>query len=89
MSMTTQGRLVATRLDEAAGRWVRDRRRAARLTQSDLAGHLGVSYQQIQKYESGANRMSVGTFLAIAEVLHQPLSRAFAAVSASAIEDES
>jgi transcriptional regulator with XRE-family HTH domain len=38
--------------------------RAARgITQSELAGHIGVAFQQIQKYENGTNRLSVAVML--------------------------
>ncbi|GAB5470455.1 MAG: hypothetical protein Kilf2KO_34850 [Rhodospirillales bacterium] len=44
-------------------------RRSRKLTQAQLAGALGVSYQQVQKYESGTNRISAGRLYQIARVL--------------------
>lgn len=51
------------------GRRVRQVRKAAGVTQVALAMHLGVSSQQLLKYETGANRLSVRALLEIAEFL--------------------
>ena len=60
---------VADPLDIALGRRIRLRRRHLRLTQSDLGARLDVSYQQIQKYERGVNRISFSTLVRVAETL--------------------
>jgi transcriptional regulator with XRE-family HTH domain len=39
------------------------------LSQTDLATRIGVTFQQVQKYESGGNRISVGRLFRIARVL--------------------
>ena len=57
------------RLDLAIGQRIRERRRALGLSQQDLAEGLGVSFQQIQKYERGANRVSFSRLVEIAGVL--------------------
>lgn len=44
--------------DEHVGERLKKRRAAMGLTQSDVADHLGISFQQIQKYELGRNRIS-------------------------------
>ena len=49
---------------------VRTRRVERGLTQQQVADAIGVTYQQMHKYERGVNRISVGTFIAIARVLH-------------------
>lgn len=41
------------------GRLVKERRVEKEMSQFDLAGGLGISYQQLQKYESGVNRISL------------------------------
>ena len=46
-------------IDFAAGRRIRTLRLVLGLSQADLGSRVGVSYQQIQKYESGKNRLSV------------------------------
>ena len=49
---------VANELDEIIGHRLRSFRLAAKMSQSDLGAKLGVSFQQIQKYENGKNRLS-------------------------------
>ncbi|CAK02213.1 transcriptional regulator [Bartonella tribocorum CIP 105476] len=44
------------------------------LSQKALGNFLGVSFQQIQKYEKGANRISAKCFLEIAQKLQVPIS---------------
>jgi transcriptional regulator with XRE-family HTH domain len=46
--------------DVEVGRLVRAMRMARGLSQTDLANRVGVTFQQVQKYESGANRISMG-----------------------------
>lgn len=53
----------------AIGARMRTRRRQLGLTQSQLAESLGVSFQQVQKYERGANRAAASTLLAAARAL--------------------
>jgi transcriptional regulator with XRE-family HTH domain len=57
------------RIDANVGERIRLRRTEFGLTQEQLAEALGVSYQQIQKYETGANRVSAGRMLEIARKL--------------------
>jgi transcriptional regulator with XRE-family HTH domain len=57
------------RIDKHVGERIRLRRTELGLTQEQLAEALGVSYQQIQKYETGANRISAGRILEIARKL--------------------
>jgi transcriptional regulator with XRE-family HTH domain len=60
---------AASELDEALGNAIRLRRRNVGLTQEDLAVQCGVSFQQIQKYENGANRISFSRLAQIAKIL--------------------
>ncbi len=57
------------RIDAHVGERIRLRRTEFGLTQEQLAAALSVSYQQIQKYETGANRVSAGRMLEIARKL--------------------
>jgi transcriptional regulator with XRE-family HTH domain len=57
------------RIDAHVGERIRLRRTEAGLTQEQLASALDISYQQIQKYETGANRVSAGRMLEIARKL--------------------
>lgn len=52
-------------LDKMIGEKIRILRTVKKLSQRDLAKQLNISYQQFQKYESGANRMSVATLIKI------------------------
>jgi transcriptional regulator with XRE-family HTH domain len=64
-----RGRPRAGALDVLVGRRVRERRRALGLTMQELAAALGVPYQQLHKYETGANRLSAGRLFLLAEAL--------------------
>lgn len=61
-------------IDVHLGRRLRRRRRILGLTQQQLAGACGVRFQQIQKYECAANRMSAARLWQLAEVLEVPVS---------------
>jgi transcriptional regulator with XRE-family HTH domain len=54
-----------TRVDAAIGERIRRRRVELGLTQEQLACRLGLSYQQIQKYERGANSISASRLYAL------------------------
>lgn len=56
-------------VDRMVGKRIQALRKARGLSQSDLAGAAGVRFQQIQKYESGANRVSASRLWAIADAL--------------------
>ncbi|HIF09166.1 MAG TPA: XRE family transcriptional regulator, partial [Sneathiellales bacterium] len=57
---------MAKRVDEHVGERIRHLRTTLGLTQEQLSSALGISYQQIQKYETGANRVSAGRLYEIA-----------------------
>ncbi|MFZ1428295.1 MAG: helix-turn-helix transcriptional regulator [Geminicoccaceae bacterium] len=56
-------------VDRHIGNCIRERRILLGMTQSQLANTVGVSYQQIYKYEVGINRIGCSTLFAIAETL--------------------
>ena len=56
-------------MDIALGAAVRIRRRTLGISQEALAEQCGVSFQQIQKYENGANRISFSRLVQIARAL--------------------
>jgi transcriptional regulator with XRE-family HTH domain len=56
-------------LDRAIGRRIRAARLARRMTQEQLAQVLGCSYQQIQKYENGSNRIAAARLVLLARRL--------------------
>jgi transcriptional regulator with XRE-family HTH domain len=57
------------------GRNIRLTRQAAGKSQEEAAGHLNVSFQQFQKYESGANRIPIDRLVSLADFLSVPLSK--------------
>jgi transcriptional regulator with XRE-family HTH domain len=63
------GRPRAGALDALVGKRVRERRLALGVTVQGLAAELGVPYQQLHKYETGANRLSAGRLFLLAGAL--------------------
>jgi transcriptional regulator with XRE-family HTH domain len=53
---------------------VRSRRLECRLSQTALANRIGVTFQQVQKYENGVNRIGAGRLQRIAEALDVPIT---------------
>jgi transcriptional regulator with XRE-family HTH domain len=64
-------------LDVTVGRNVRIWRLAKGMSQAQLAGRLGVTFQQVQKYEVGSNRIGTGRLVKVAAVLGVPISALF------------
>lgn len=56
------------------GKKIRLRRVEIGMSQSDLAGKLGVTFQQVQKYEKGVNRVSANRLEQIADALGVPVT---------------
>jgi len=59
-------------LDVAIGARVRARRRMLGMSQTALGEELGVTFQQVQKYERGINRISGSTLIRLGRVLGVP-----------------
>ncbi len=66
MAMTRQG---PDPIDVAVGAHIRIRRRWLGFSQTKLADALGITFQQVQKYERGANRVSASMLVKIAAKL--------------------
>ncbi|MEO9970387.1 MAG: helix-turn-helix transcriptional regulator [Hyphomonadaceae bacterium] len=62
-----------TDVDRYVGMQVRSARRELKLTQDELGQMLKITFQQVQKYERGVNRISSGKLYEIAHVLKRPL----------------
>jgi transcriptional regulator with XRE-family HTH domain len=60
--------------DRYVGKRVRLFRLAKSWSQTQLAAELDLTFQQVQKYEKGSNRVSVGSLVIIAKALGQPLT---------------
>jgi transcriptional regulator with XRE-family HTH domain len=67
----------ATAIDAYIGARMRERRLALELSQDRLGKELGVSFQQIQKYENGVNRVSAARLFDICKALNVSLSSMF------------
>ncbi|RAK56387.1 transcriptional regulator [Phenylobacterium soli] len=80
---------AADPVDVAVGARIRLLRKMRGLSQQALAETAGVTFQQIQKYERGANRVSASMLARIAGALEAPVSELFgeAGGRASAIDD--
>ena len=60
-------------IDLHVGKRLRRRRRLLGLTQQSLAEQVGIRFQQIQKYECGANRVSASRLFELSEALSVPV----------------
>ena len=65
---------MAHPVDVHVGKRVRHRRWLVGMTQQQLAERVGIKFQQIQKYETGANRISASRLWDIADALEVPVS---------------
>jgi transcriptional regulator with XRE-family HTH domain len=70
--------MTATPADKAInqhiGSRIRTRRTLMRMSQQKLAEAIGLTFQQVQKYETGANSVSAARLHQIAEILDAPVS---------------
>lgn len=64
-------------IDAHVGRRVRRLRRSRGVSQSALAGQLGLTFQQVQKYERGSNRISASKLYEIGAALRAPIGHFF------------
>lgn len=75
-------------VDQRVGSRIRQRRRQLGFTQAFVAEQLGLTFQQVQKYEVGANRISASKLYKVAEVLNTPVSWFFETADAPDAMDE-
>ncbi|SEJ00550.1 Transcriptional regulator, contains XRE-family HTH domain [Cribrihabitans marinus] len=69
-------------VDSIVGQRIRARRIAMGYSQAELGSAVGVRFQQVQKYESGANRVSASRLWAVAEFLKVHISYFFEGMDA-------
>lgn len=69
------------------GEAIKQRRRELGISQERLAEMLNVSYQQIQRYENGANKLNVENIQVIADLLNMPVTAFFSATPPSGIAE--
>jgi transcriptional regulator with XRE-family HTH domain len=72
-----RGTGVPDPVDVHVGNRIRARRLFLGMNQESLANALGLTFQQVQKYEGGANRVSASRLSAMAEILGVPISYFF------------
>ncbi len=73
---------MANEIDLHVGRRLRRRRRLLGLTQQQLAESIGIRFQQVQKYECGANRVTASRLYELAGALQAPVSYFYEGLSA-------
>ncbi|MCC1493682.1 helix-turn-helix domain-containing protein [Cognatishimia sp. F0-27] len=78
---------MAHPVDVHVGKRVRHRRWLVGMTQQQLAQKVGIKFQQIQKYETGANRISASRLWDIADALDVPVSFFFEGIEADQVEN--
>jgi transcriptional regulator with XRE-family HTH domain len=87
-----RGTGVPNPIDIHVGKRIRARRVFLGLNQETVANALDRTFQQLQKYESGANRVSASRLAATAEILGVPISYFFGALPAGddevSVEDQ-
>lgn len=88
---TTSSRLekAPNPVDVHVGARVKLRRMMAGMSQERLGEHLGLTFQQIQKYEKGANRIGASRLYAIAQILDTPVQFFFDEMPAAPAPDGS
>ena len=74
-------------VDAHVGKRVRHRRWMMGMTQQQLGDLVGIKFQQIQKYETGMNRISASRLWDIAKSLEVPISYFFEGLDADSIEE--
>lgn len=57
-------------VDIHVGKRIKEIRTVRGMTQSNVAEHLGISFQQLQKYETGANRVSASRMFELSKLLN-------------------
>ncbi|MBN7784548.1 helix-turn-helix transcriptional regulator [Ponticoccus gilvus] len=79
---------MAHPVDVHVGKRIRHRRWLVGMTQQQLAERVGIKFQQIQKYETGANRVSASRLWDIADALEVPVSFFFEGIENEGAEIE-
>ena len=75
-------------VDVHVGKRIRHRRWLAGMTQQQLAERVGIKFQQIQKYETGANRVSASRLWDIADALEVEVSFFFEGIESEAADPQ-
>jgi transcriptional regulator with XRE-family HTH domain len=79
---------MAHPVDQHVGKRIRHRRWLVGMTQQQLADQVGIKFQQIQKYETGANRVSASRLWDIAKSLQVDISFFFDGIKTEEAQTE-
>jgi transcriptional regulator with XRE-family HTH domain len=77
VALKTMAKKSPNAIDRQVAARVRMRRLMLDMSQQQLAAGLGISFQQVQKYEKGSNRIGASRLQQIAEILEVPVSSFF------------
>lgn len=77
-----------TTIDRKLGQRVRTRRLEIGMSQERLAELLGVTFQQVQKYEKGVNRIAASRLLGISVALDKPIGDFFEGMAGAVVCDD-
>ena len=75
-------------IDTSVGKRIEIRRKLMKMTQRDLACKIGVTFQQLQKYEQGANRVSASRLWLISRALNTDINFFFDDVYSVCVNNE-
>ena len=67
----------AQKIDKVIGRNIRIHRLGKKMSQTELGNQLGVSFQQVQKYENGTDRIGAGRLQQLSQVLQASAAFSF------------
>ena len=79
---------MADEIDVQLGRRLRRRRQILGLTQQQIAARVGIRFQQVQKYECAANKMSAERIWDLAQALEVPVTYFFDGLSGQTVKAE-
>ena len=68
-----RSRAPAKTLDMHVGQRIRDKRNERSMSQTEVANALGVTFQQVQKYERGTNRVGASRLYDLSRILNVPV----------------
>ncbi|MEP5375416.1 MAG: helix-turn-helix transcriptional regulator [Hyphomicrobiales bacterium] len=88
-TMVVPNARAALDADLHVGQKVRKARKAMDMSQTELGNLLGVSFQQVQKYEKGSNRIGSGRLWEISRVLRVPIDYFFDGIDDEVSSDTS
>ena len=75
-------------IDVHVGSRIAEHRRAIGMSQEKLGSALGITFQQVQKYEKGTNRIGAGRLHAVSKALNVPVSTFFEGLKGSVPEGD-